>query len=317
MKIASYKVRAALNVERVTRRLEQGLLGSGAQAAWKVELCRELHMTGDRRLFESSPGPGRVRLCEGRTIHQYDHQFAKARYWVDEERGVERLRSARLRRLKAAAQQAGAKPDTKAIEPTLDYEHYRFGFRDIARSSDERSMLCAILPRKVFAGNTLNLLRPMRDEFHGGRWREVATLKPLEMLYVVAVFNSFVADWLLRQRISAHLTMFQVYQLPLPRLTEADPRLLPIANRAAKLTCTSPEFDDLAKSVGLGSHRKGVTDPEARAQLRAEIDGLVAHLYGLTEEEFAHVLGTFPVVPEPVREAARNAYRAVARGDVK
>ena len=87
--------------------------------------------------------------------------------------------------------------------------------------------------------------------------------------------------------------------------------------RAAKLTCTTPEFDDLAKSVGLGSHKNGAIDSEERARLRAEIDGLVAHLYGLSEEEFAHVLRTFPVVPEPVREAARNAYRAVARGDVK
>ncbi len=134
---------------------------------------------------------------------------------------------------------------------------------------------------------------------------------------MVGVLNSFVADWFLRQRITSHLNMFYVYQLPVPRLTEADPRLAPIASRAAKLTCTTPEFDDLAKSAGLGSYKNGVTDPEARAQLRAEIDGLVAHLYGLTEEEFAHVLGTFPVVPEPVREAARNAYRAVARGDVK
>lgn len=56
--------------------------------------------------------------------------------------------------------------------------------------------------------------------------------------------------------------------------------------------------------------------PEQHALLRAEIDGLVAHLYGLTEQEFAHILLTFPVVPDPVRESARNAYRAVARGDV-
>jgi hypothetical protein len=45
----------------------------------------------------------------------------------------------------------------------------------------------------------------------------------------------------------------------------------------------------------------------------APLDGLVAHLYGLTEEEFVHILATFPLVPDPVRVAARNAYRDVER----
>jgi ABC-type Fe3+ transport system permease subunit len=42
----------------------------------------------------------------------------------------------------------------------------------------------------------------------------------------------------------------------------------------------------------------------------------VAHLYGLTEAEFAHILSTFPLVAEPVKQAARNAYRDVERGIV-
>jgi hypothetical protein len=57
-----------------------------------------------------------------------------------------------------------------------------------------------------------------------------------------------------------------------------------------------------------------VTDPAERARLRAELDGLIAHLYGLTEAEFAHVLSTFPLVAEPVKIAALNAYRDVERG---
>lgn len=48
--------------------------------------------------------------------------------------------------------------------------------------------------------------------------------------------------------------------------------------------------------------------------LRAELDGLVAHLYGLTEAEFAHILGTFPLVAEPVKIAALNTWRDVERG---
>jgi len=54
-----------------------------------------------------------------------------------------------------------------------------------------------------------------------------------------------------------------------------------------------------------------------RARLRAELDGIIAHVYELTEEEFAYILTTFPFVPDPVKIAARNAYRDVERGLIK
>jgi hypothetical protein len=51
-----------------------------------------------------------------------------------------------------------------------------------------------------------------------------------------------------------------------------------------------------------------VTHPDERAKLRAELDGLVAHLYGLTYEEFKYILSTFPIVKDDVKEAALVAY---------
>ncbi len=113
------------------------------------------------------------------------------------------------------------------------------------------------------------------------------------------------------------MTFFLLNQMPVPRLTPRDPAFDPIVIRAARLICTTSEFDDLAKSVGLKSHRDGVTDPAKRAVLRAELDGLVAHLYGLSEEEFAYILTTFPLVPDPVKVAAQNAYRDVERGLIR
>jgi hypothetical protein len=38
------------------------------------------------------------------------------------------------------------------------------------------------------------------------------------------------------------------------------------------------------------------TDPLERAQLRAEIDALVADLYNMSEEDFAYILSTFPLL---------------------
>lgn len=87
---------------------------------------------------------------------------------------------------------------------------------------------------------------------------------------------------------------------------------MPIVTRAAKLICTTPEFDDLAKAVGLRDHTEGVIAPDERAKLRAELDGLVAHLYDLTEDEFRHILGTFPLVAQAAKDAALEAFRATA-----
>ncbi|MCS7069240.1 MAG: hypothetical protein NZN28_11510 [Meiothermus sp.] len=98
---------------------------------------------------------------------------------------------------------------------------------------------------------------------------------------------------------------------------------MPIVTLAARLICTTPEFDELAQAVGLdplpaspggggGSSRYGVTDPAERARLRAELDAMVAHLYGLTEEEFGHILSTFPLVKEEVKAAALEEFRRQA-----
>lgn len=106
--------------------------------------------------------------------------------------------------------------------------------------------------------------------------------------------------------------MFHIYQLPVPRLTEGDRYFTDIVQRAAKLICTTPEFDELAQEVGLDSHTSGVTDETERAKLRAELDGMIAHLYGLTEEEFSYILTTFPIVTDTVKQATLEAYRTFA-----
>jgi hypothetical protein len=40
----------------------------------------------------------------------------------------------------------------------------------------------------------------------------------------------------------------------------------------------------------------------------ARLQGLVARLYDLTEDQFVHVLGTFPLVERAARDAAAAAF---------
>ena len=276
-----------MDVRIAKKMLRFPLLGEKIEGKWNLVLTREFDMTNDSHLFKTEPGPGRLSLYEGKMIWQFDHRFREPRYWVNETEGRKAL--------------LGRQEDKGQV---LDYQAYRLGFRDIASNTNERTMVSTIIP-PTFHGNKI----PTVEIFDEADNR---ILSNAEQLYLCAVWNSFVVDAMLRMKVTTTLNFFYIYQLPIPRLTEQDLEFAPIVNRAAKLICTTPEFDDLAREVGLDSHKNGVTDLTERARLRAELDGMIAHLYGLTEEEFSHILGTFPLVELSVKEATLDAYRTLA-----
>ena len=191
-------------------------------------------------------------------------------------------------------------PDEKPYwdMPRILAKFFRTRHFAIARSTDERAAIACIFPPGRFCADTAQTTR------------EYIPAGPL--LFLAGVFNSFVVDWELRLRITTHADMHFVYAMRIPRLTESDPAFSPIVSRVARIICTTPEFDDLAKEVGIESHKEGVTDPAERARLRAELDGLIAHLYGLTEDEFAYILTTFLLVAQPIKDAALRAYKDFA-----
>jgi hypothetical protein len=264
-----------------TKMLSFPLLGEDIPGKWKLQFTAEFHMTNDSYLFKTEPQKGYLPLYEGKMIWHFDHRFAEPKWWIPERDG----RNALLGRKIEKGQ-------------SLTYEFNRLAFRDITSSTNERSLIATVIPAKCFAGNTLVLSStPIKGDL---------------LCFIVALFDSFVIDWMIRRKITSHCNMFYMYQLPVPRLIEKDAAFGPIAKRAARLICTMPEFDDLAKEVGLKSHKDGTTDPGERGKLRAELDGLIAHLYGLTEDEFAHILSTFPIVPEATKKAAMEAFKAFA-----
>ena len=116
-------------------------------------------------------------------IWQFDHRYEKPRYWVDEVQG------------------------RSALGGDLGYRSFRVGFRDIAASTNERTMVSAVIP----------------PAFHGNKLPTVSGLPAGPMLALCALWNSFLIDWCLRQRVTTTLNFFYIYQLPIPRLNERDP----------------------------------------------------------------------------------------------
>ncbi|MBC1218525.1 Eco57I restriction-modification methylase domain-containing protein, partial [Nostoc sp. UCD120] len=260
------------------------LLGEKLSESWNISLQSEFHMTNDSYLFKQELKQLMLPLYEGKMIHQFNHQFDKPRYWIVEKEG----RLAVLGRKEDRCQK-------------LDYQDYRLRFRKIASSTNARTMISTIIPPN-FHSESFQSVRTYDNE--GNRQISYDV-----MFYLCGVWNSFILDYLLRLRVTANVNFFYVYQLPVQRLTKNDRSFNDIVQRAAKLICTTPKFDELAQEVGLGSHQQGVTDEAERAKLRAELDGMVAHLYGLTEDEFSYILTTFPIVNATVKEAALSAYR--------
>lgn len=258
------------------------LLGEDIQEKWSAHFKQEFNMTSDSYLFYPEFSPDRLPLYEGKMIHQFTHRWSEGRlkYWLNERES----RVALIGKQKDRGQKLG-------------YQNYRLAYRRIGRNMDERTMIATILPQNTFASESFHVIDPNR-------------LSYTEQLFLVSVLNSFVIDYILRQKVTANLSMYFTYSLPIPRFAAGEAFFDALVEYATRLICTTPEFDALAQEVGIGSHANGVTDPAERARLRAEIDGIVARLYRLTEAEFTHILSTFPLVSEEVKLAALEAFRA-------
>jgi hypothetical protein len=265
------------------------LLGEEVAGKWLARFSTEFHITNDSEYFNET-GKG-LPLYQGRMIYQYTSSYDNPKFWIKPE--------------------LVSKKYILQVDGMPEYNKYRLAFRGVASSTNERTLISTILPRGVFAEVQL----PVIDIRQG-------KINLAEQIYLVALLNSFCADFSIRNRVSARLSNFHVYQTPVPRLSAKDKAFAPIVERAAKLICTTPEFQSLKDELGRMKTPDGkplidssfilqtLSLPE-RARLRAELDGMVAHLYDLTESEFAHILSTFPLVAEEAKSAAMEEFRKI------
>lgn len=216
-------------------------------------------------------------------LEQFTDRFAPPRYWVNIQGKT--AFSRQLDQWKKSG-----------------WNGYHLSFRNIASSSNTRTLIATVLPPNVVVSHTITFVSNSLDA-------DV-------LLFLTAIFNSFLADYFVRQRISSSLAIPCIYQLPVPRLTKRDDLFLPIVKRAARLICITDEFKDLWKGIvpDLGLLDMPAINPVEREQLHAELDGLITHLYKVKENEFSYILSKFPLVGNPMKIAAQNAYRDTERG---
>ena len=162
------------------------------------------------------------------------------------------------------------RPDSPAS--TAVRRRPRLCYRDVASATNRLTLIAAILPSRAVTIHTLFCLKESL---------------PVQTQHVLcALLNSFVANYLIRLRVNTHVTASLMERLPVPLLDAEHPwfeRLAVISRTLSRLeTFEQPEY--------------------------AELQAIVARLYGLTDEDFAHVLTTFPLISQAVRDASLRQF---------
>ena len=187
----------------------------------------------------------------------------------------EKRLSQRRTRTSAFAEQDESVADDPATLPCLNL---RIAFRDVARSTDTRTLIAALIP----GGRVLVHKAPYLLQIEGTVADET---------YVLGVLSSMPCDWQSRRTIELVMSFGQFNQLSIPDPGEGHPVRDRVVEIAGRLAAVDERFGEWAAEVGVpvGS----ANDEATKQDLICELDACVAHLYGLDEDDLAVVYETF------------------------
>lgn len=262
---------------------------------WHAVPWAELHMTKDRQsglLQESGRG---WPVYTGGSFDLWQPDLEKPPFVIPEKKGLAELQRKRQR---SSVWREHFPLRTLSDESTLPQRRARILFRDIARSTDSRTVRACLIPPHCFAVNTApSLVFPRGDE--------------RAQAYVLAILCSLPFDWIARRRVEIHLNFFILNALPVPRPDPNDPLRLRATSLAARLACVDDRFSEFAAATGVES---GPLPQRERADMIAELDALVALLYRLNAAQLEVVFSDFTkdALPDTRREAVRRHFARIA-----
>ena len=302
--------------------------GGTPVAAWPVRYATMFHMTNDSHLFRTraelgeregawpiggnrfaSPAGDWVPLYVGRMIHQFDHRAASVMV------NAENLHNAAFSSEVTLAQKADPAfiPDPQfwVLEPADQNRDVTIAFRDIARATDVRTMIAALIPSAA-AGNKAPLILPA----------DAGSLHASHKALLLANLNAIVFDYVARSKVQGtNLNWFIVEQLPIVppvdyNRTIGDYTAAEIVKTSVlELSYTAHDLASFAREVGHVDADGEVLPPfqwdeERRFRLRARLDALFFLLYGITDhDDVRYIFSTFPIVRRE-EEARWGRYRS-------
>ena len=161
--------------------------------------------------------------------------------------------------------------DVAGLE-SRDLSRAKIGYREVARSTDARSFIGAVLP-SFPCGHKVPILHLGENTIDG-------------VSNAAALFNSFVFDWLVRQRLgAAALAWYVLAESALPHVHAVPRLLLPIIKRlnlfpsvlaGVRVARTAETHDALHLSE--------------RMRLRSMVDAISCAIYGCDTADLRHIL---------------------------
>ena len=151
----------------------------------------------------------------------------------------------------------------------------RISFRDITNSTNERTMIPALIPGLFPCGHLLPLLE--------------SKISAQEKLEAIAYLSSFVFDWTSRLRTSGiHLTWHITKSLPLPNPSSAPSSL---NSAVSKLAFTGSQFaaDRIISSEARTLNETARSYSE-QLRLRVICDAIAASIFRITTSDFGYIL---------------------------
>jgi hypothetical protein len=194
--------------------------------------------------------------------------------------------------------------DKKDVENKLAdkwNKNWLLSFRDICRSTDERTAIFSLLPKVAVNHKAPILLVDRKNQ---------ALTSCL--FYNL---NSLVLDFVARQKVGGtSLSFFILRQLPVispETYTEEDIKF--ISTRVLELVYTAWDMQPFAKDMGYEGE-PFIWDEQRRAILRAELDAYYAKLYGLTRDELRYILDPADVYGE---DFPSETFRVLKNNEMK
>ncbi|MBU4086776.1 MAG: ATP-binding protein, partial [Nanoarchaeota archaeon] len=262
------EIKSKKDYEIVQRLLKFPSLGEKINNAWNVKMQSGFHMTNDSHLFQTGKLTG-IPMLEGKNIEQFTHQWKEAP----------------TPRYKIF--EKDIKDNLK--EENLYHTGYWMAYRLIASSTNYRTFISTIIPPGYVCGNSIAIVR-------------MPNIK--ELCFLCGVLNSFVVDYFIRQKVSANVNMFYFLETPVPRLSSGK-EFEAIIRKVAQLVSVTDEFQELKKEIGI---EYPLIKENERALAKAQLDTIVAKLYGITKEELVFILDKFPGVDKNQKELILSQY---------
>ncbi len=218
---------------------------------------------------------------------------------------TEHLQPKRMSQSRSASSAFAELPASELRDPaTLPCRRARIAFRDVARATDTRTVVAALVP-------------PDRVIVHQAPYLLQTAGSARDEAFLLGVLCSMPCDWQARRTVELHMTFEQLNQLAIPDPGEGDPVRDRVTELAACLAARDERFDAWATEVGVSAAARAEIAAGGGAQEQAlcELDACVAHLYGLDPDDIAVVYDTFgkPGQWDERRDAVLACYRRIAR----